>query len=597
MNNQVTRLFDILDHAIEKFGYKTDYLAYKKDGVWQKYSPHQYKEIADNLSLGFLSLGLKPQDKVAIISNNRPEYNFIDMGVLQAGMVNVPIYTTITNEDFEYILKHSDSVLVFVSDKYLYKKIKPIADKNPNIKNVYTFDQVEDAPNWQEIVELGKKADQNLRDRLQSIKDSVSKDDLAMLLYTSGTTGLPKGVMLSHWNFLYQVHQIPKLIDVNAQDVGLSFLPFSHSFERVINYIYQFLGVSTYYVESLAKLAENMREVQPTIFAAVPRVLERIYDKIVATGQKLTGTKRKIFFWALDLAKNFELEGKSIFYKTQLALADSIVFSQWRKAVGGRVRYIVSGGAKLDPKLAKIFWAAGFKVLEGYGLTETSPVIGVNNPTKGIKIGSIGQKLGDEQEVKIADDGELLFRGPNLMKGYYKDPEKTKEVIDEEGWFHTGDIAKIDKDGFIYIVDRKKEIFKLTNGKYIAPQPIENALQSSQYIEQAYVLGTNQKMPGVIISVAHDPLKKYAQEHNIEFETVDDLIKNPEIIRLIRDEINQINKELGPYERIGVFRLTSDTWSPTTGELSPTLKKKRRVLSEKYKDLIDDMFAELEREY
>ncbi len=597
MNKKVTRLFEIIDRAINLFGYKSDYLAYKQNGKWVKYSPHQYKEFADNLSLGLLSMGLKPGDKVAIISNNRPEYNFVDMGVLQAGMVNVPIYTTITNSDFEYILNHSDSVLVFVADKTLYNKIKPIADKIHNIKQVYTFDKVEDAPHWSEIVELGKKADESLRQRLESIKASVDKDDLAMLLYTSGTTGQPKGVMLTHWNFLYQVHIIPELIDLNAQDVGLSFLPFSHSFERVVNYAYQFIGISTYYAESLAKLGENMREIRPTVFAAVPRVIERVYDKILSAGQQLQGAKRKIFFWALNLARNFELEGKGPIYKAQLALADTLVFSQWRKAVGGRVRYIISGGAKLDPKLAKIFWAAGLKILEGYGLTETGPVIGVNNPKKGIRIGSIGKKLGDEQQVKLADDGELLFKGPNLMKGYYKDPEKTKEVIDEEGWFHTGDIAKIDDEGFIYIIDRKKEIFKLTNGKYIAPQPIENALQNSPYIEQAFVLGANQKMPGVIISVNHDALKKYAQEHNIEYKDINDLIQKPEIIKLFRDEINKTNKQLGPFERIGAFRLVADTWSPTTGELSPTLKKKRRVLTEKYKDLIEDMFANMERDF
>ncbi len=597
MEKRITRLFELLDRSVELFGYKEDFIAGKQDGKWVKYSPHQYKEIATHLSLGLLSMGLNPGDKVASITNNRPEWNFADMGIMQAGMIHVPIYTTITPEEFEYILDHSESTLVFVADKLLYNKIKPIADKIKRIKGVYTFDKVEGAPHWTEIVELGKKADQSLYDRLQAIKDSVGKDDLATILYTSGTTGLSKGVMLSHWNFIYQMEIIPHLIDLGPEDLGLSFLPLSHSLERVVNYVYQYIGVSTYYAESLTKLGDNMREVRPTVFATVPRVLERVYDKILAKGQQLEGTKRKLFFWALDLAREFEMEGKGIFYKTQLALADTLIFSQWRKAVGGRIRYIISGGAKLEPKLAKIFWGAGMKVLEGYGLTETAPVISVNNPVQGIRIGSVGKKLGKEQEVKLAEDGELLFKGPNLMLGYFKAPDKTKEVIDEQGWFHTGDIAKIDDEGFIYIVDRKKEIFKLSNGKYIAPQPIENALQRSPFIEQAFVLGTNQKMPGVIISVSHDALKNWAKEQGIEYTDINDLIKKPEVEKLFRNEINEVNKQLGPYERIGVFRLVADQWGPTTGELSPTLKKRRRILVEKYQDLIDDMFAEMEREF
>ncbi len=597
MEKRITRLFEVLDRAIELFGYKDDFLAAKQNGTWIKYSPQQYKEIATHLSLGLLSMGLKPGDKIATITNNRPEWNFIDMGVMQAGMIHVPIYTTITPEEFEHILSHSESELVFVADRALYNKIKPIADKIKRIKNVYTFDEVEGAPNWKEIVELGKKADQDLYNRLNAIKDSIKKDDLATILYTSGTTGLSKGVMLTHWNFIYQMELIPKYVDLTPDDVGLSFLPLSHSLERVVNYAYQYIGVSTYYAESLTKLGDNLREVRPTIFATVPRVLERVYDKILAKGQQLEGTKRKLFFWALDLAKQYDLTGKGILYKTQLALADSIVFSQWRKAVGGRIRYIISGGAKLEPKLARIFWGAGMKILEGYGLTETAPVISVNNPVKGIKIGSVGPKLGDEQQVVLAEDGELLFKGPNLMVGYYKDEEKTREVIDEDGWFHTGDIAKIDEDGFIYIVDRKKEIFKLSNGKYIAPQPIENALQRSPFIEQAFVLGTNQKMPGVIISVSHEALRNWAKQNNVEFTDIAELITRPEVKKLYRNEINEVNKQLGPYERVGVFRLVADQWSPTTGELSPTLKKRRRVLVEKYQDLINEMFAELEREY
>ena len=589
---EVTRIFEILDRAIEQFGYKEDYIADKRNGVWIKYSPHQYKELADFVSYGLLALGLKPGDKVATISGNRTEWNFVDMGTIQAGMVHVPIYSTITDEEFEYILKDSEASIVFVADKFLYKKLKPIVDKIKKIKGLYTFDEVDGAKNWREILELGKKsASEEMVTRLKEIKENISKDDIFTLIYTSGTTGMPKGVMLTHWNFMYQVRLIPYYIDLTVEDVGLSFLPLCHVLERVVNYTYQYIGVSTYYAENLQKIGDNMREIRPTIFVTVPRVLERVYQKILAKGEQLDGAKRKLFFWALDLAKEFEFEGKSIFYKSQLAIADSIVFSQWRKAVGGRIRYIISGGAKLEPMLARIFWAAGMRVLEGYGLTETAPVIAVNNPKKGVKIGTVGPKLGDEQEIRIAQDGEILFRGPNLMKGYYKADHLTKEVIDDEGWFHTGDIGELDDEGFLTITDRKKEIFKLSNGKYVAPQHIENLLQQSPYIEQAFVTGQNQKMPGAIISVNFDALHRWAAENNISFKDNEDLISKTEVQKLIRDEINNLNKQLGPYERIGSFRLVADMWSPGTGELSPTLKKRRRVLTEKYQHLIEEMFS------
>ncbi len=592
MTQSVTRVFDMLDRAVELFGDKDDYLAYKQDGKWTKYSPQQYKDIADYLSIGLLQMGLKPGDKVATITGNRPEWNFIDMATAQAGIVHVPIYTTITEEEFQHILSHSDSVLVFVADKFLYNKIKPIADKIERIKNVYTFDKVEGVPHWSEIMQLGmdNASEENYK-KLSEIKNSISKDDVLSILYTSGTTGLAKGVMLTHWNFLYQVYQVIDLVPIGPDDVGLSFLPICHSLERVVNYIFQYVGVSIYYAEGLHKLGDNMKEVRPTIFATVPRVLERIYDKILAKGNQLEGAKRKLFFWALDLAKRFDFSN-GIGYKTQLALADTIIFTQWRKAVGGRVRFIVSGGAKLEPQLNRIFWGAGFKVLEGYGLTETAPVITVNNPAKGVKIGSVGPRIGDEQEILIADDGEILFKGPNLMKGYYKDEEKTREVIDEQGWFHTGDIGHLDKDGFLYITDRKKEIFKLKSGKYIAPQPIENHLQSSMYIEQAFVLGLNQKMPGAIIVPNFEVLHKWAAENGIEYTDNQDLISKSEVFKLIKDEVNNINKSLASYEKIGPIRLVADQWSPGTGELSPTLKKRRRILNEKYKDLIAEMFAE-----
>ncbi len=591
---ELTRTFDILENAVQNYSFKNDFLAEKKNGKWIGYSPYQYKQFSLWLGIAFLQLGLKPGDKIATISNNRPQWNFVDMAAAQTGLIHVPIYTTITPDEFEYILRHSESKLIFVSDKYLFEKINPIAQKL-KIKYIFTFDNVPNAPHWEDLLKIGQEnATTKNINLIDKIKNSISKDDVVSILYTSGTTGLSKGVMLTHWNFMYQVNVIPGLINLTPDDLGLSFLPLCHSLERIVNYIYQAMGVSTYYAESLQRLADNMRQVRPTIFATVPRVLERIYDKILAKGQQLEGAKRKIFFWALDLANKFELHKKNPVYKTKLALADSLVFSQWRKAIGSRIRYIISGGAKLDPKLAKIFWAAGMHVLEGYGLTETAPVIAVNNPKKGVRLGSVGKTLGPEQKVTLASDGELLFKGPNLMKGYYKDQKKTKEVIDKNGWFHTGDIAKIDKDGFIFIVDRKKEIFKLSNGKYIAPQAIENKLQQSVFIEQALVVGDHQKMPGVIIVPNFEMLHQWANEHKILFSNNSDLIKKPAVQKLFRDEINKINKNLGPYERIGVFRLITDQWSPATGELSPTLKKRRYILHQKYKDLINEMFQALQ---
>lgn len=585
------RIFDIIDYSIDNFSNKTDLLAGKDTGDWVKYSARQYKEYSDWVSVGLMELGIKKGDKIATISNNRPEWNFIDMGIAQIGAVHAPIYPTITEEDFEYILKHSDAVMLIVSDKLLYKKLKPIVDKIKKIKKFYTINDVENATNWNEIVDIGKKNYLDRVDELDKIKAEINADDIFTLIYTSGTTNNPKGVMLSHWSFTYQIQRFKILIGVDQRHTALSFLPICHVFERVVNYALQYLGCSIYYSEGFHKIADNLGEVRPHIFATVPRVIERFYDRIVAKGSALDSVKKKIFFASLKHAEKFKFNTKNLFYKGQLALYDNLVFSQWRKAFGGRVKYVISGGAALSPRLAKLFWAAKIPIREGYGLTETAPVITLNNlPPDGIKFGTVGQKIGKEQDIRIAEDGEVLFRGPNLMKGYYKSEELTKEAIDSEGWFHTGDVGELDDNGFLKITGRKKEIFKLSNGKYISPAIIENMFIESNLIQQMMVVGENEKFAGALISPNFEALDSFAKENEISYRDKRDLVRNNTIYNLLKKEIIALNKKLAQYERINTFRIVCDEWSPASGELSPTLKKKRRIIEKKYSQLIKEMF-------
>lgn len=588
---QVTRTFDLLEKG--KTGYaNTPVLACKLNGTWKKYSVAEYIHFANNLSYAFLLLGLRKGEKVATITNNRPEWNFVDMGSSQAGLVHVPIYPTISDEEYVHILSHSESRLVFVSDKQLYEKIKPIAQKISTIISVYTFNEIEGVPNWLELVEKGKAAAAQMQPKLESVKSTINPDDLVSIIYTSGTTGLSKGVMLSHKNFLSNIRAVENCFALDSTDKSLSFLPLSHVYERMVGYLYQYKGVSIYYAENMGTIADDLREVKPTVFVAVPRVIEKTYDKILAKGKDLKGIKKQLFFWAVNLGYRYQVNGNGVLYNFQLKVARRLIFSKWLIALGGNIKYIISGGAALQSRLARVFFAAGIPIYEGYGLTETSPVIAVNYPIKpgNVMFGSVGPVV-DNVEVKLADDGEILMRGDSLMQGYYRSPEQTAEVIDAEGWFHTGDIGQLKQGKFLVITDRKKEIFKLSNGKYVAPQVIENKLKESFFIEQAMVVGENEKFVSAIISPNFSLLHDWCSRYRIHYKDNQELVLIPEVITRYQKEVAQVNKLLGSHERIKRIRLVTDQWAAQTGELSPTLKLRRRVIYQKYDLLLQEIYG------
>ena len=583
------RLFDLLDRYSEKFN-KNDALAGKENGQWVTYSTKDFLSHANNISYGLLELGIQKGDRVAIISNNRPEWNFADMGIIQTGAVDVPIYPTISENDLKFIFNDASIKYVFVSSHELYLKVKK-ASEGLNVIEIYSFNKIEGAKHWSELAELGKKQENKIKDQLINIKASIKDDDLVSLLYTSGTTGNPKGVMLSHQNLASNFIAAEKLAPVDHTSKALSFLPLNHVYERMLTYLYMYLGVSIYYAESLETISANLNEIKPDIFTAVPRLLEKVYDKIVAKGSDLQGIKKKLFFWALDLGLKYETNGKNgWWYEYQLKLANKIIFSKWREALGGKVRVIVSGGAALQPRLAKVFWSAQIPVLEGYGLTETSPVIAVNTLEKdGLKFGTVG-KLLKNVTVKIAPDGEILVKGPNVMMGYFNRQDLTDEVIDKDGWFHTGDIGIFEEGVYLKITDRKKEIFKTSGGKYIAPQGIENKLKESIFIEQVLVIGENQKYAGALIVPSFANLKDWFKQQNIEFNSNEEMISQEKTRKIIQDEIIKINNSLAQYETIKKFELLPREWSIDLGEMTPKLSLKRKVITQANKELIDKIF-------
>jgi len=588
---KLERNFDILDQNVKEHNQKVA-LSIKRNGHWENFSTDEYKEVVDNFSYGLLAMGFKKGDKILTISNNRPEWNFADMGMGQIGVVHVPVYPNIGPGEYQYILKHSDACLAILSSKEYYEKIKPLASKVPKIKSIYTYDKVNGVPHWGEIVELGKKNKAKYEKELPKIKESISKNDLLSIIYTSGTTGRSKGVMLTHFNFMSNVMATRNLLDVKAGDRWLSFLPMCHVLERMVNYLVQAKGLGVYYVESIDTIGENLNEVHPHGFATVPRVLEKLFDKIMLKGKELKGIKRWLFDWAVKLGVQYEDDPakRSNMYNRKLSIARKLIFSKWQEALGGELKVVISGGAALQPRLARLFSAVGIKVAQGYGLTETSPVISVNfgeYPT--MQAGSVGPIL-DNIEVKIADDGEILMRGPSLMTGYYKDMEKTKEAIDEEGFFHTGDIGKVENSA-LWITDRKKEIFKLSTGKYVAPQIVENVFKESPLIEQILVVGEGEKFAAAIISPNFHYLHGWCFKNNVKFRDNTELVRHPKVLERYQEEVNRINKTLGRHRQIKKFAVTCREWSTETGELSPTLKLKRNQLKKIYGIKLDNLYG------
>ncbi len=588
---EVTRTFDIIDQLLEKYP-REDALAVKRNGRWEKFSTQEYKNNVDYFSLGLLSMGFKPGDKIVTMSNNRPEWNFMDMGMAQVGVIHVPIYANNSERELKHIFAHSEARMLIVSSKELYDRVIKIANNTENIEKVWSIDPVEGVSNFNEIIELGKKNKDVYYDDLKSIRDKIDPDDLLSIIYTSGTTGLSKGVMLTHTNFLSNVKATKDILPIGEGHRSLSFLPLCHVLEREVNYLHQFKGIGVYYAENIDSIGENLREIKPHGFTTVPRVIEKLYDKIMLLGKELTGVKRKLFFWAVDLGLRYELNGANgWWYEQQLKLANKLIFVKWREALGGNIKVIVSGGAALQPRLARIFYAAGIPINEGYGLTETSPVISVNHPEYPyIKFGTVGPVL-DNVEVKIAEDGEILMKGPNLMKGYFKDPEKTKEVIDKDGWFHTGDIGELGEYNILKITDRKKEIFKLTTGKYVAPQLVENKFKESPFIDQLMVVGEGEKFAAAIISPDFEVLHKWATNNKVTYRDNVDLIDHPKVIARIQKEVDRINAMLSRHRQIKKFALTCRPWTPDTGELSPTLKLKRKQLKKTYKKKLDYLYG------
>ncbi|WP_024742174.1 AMP-dependent synthetase/ligase [Tenacibaculum maritimum] len=588
MSTEITRLFDFPYYQLEKYNLKKS-LTTKYNGEWKSISTQEYIDEANKLSRGLLRLGVQANDKIAVIStNNRTEWNICDIGILQVGAQNVPIYPTISKEDYEYVLNHSEASYCFVSDESILEKLNQIKHKT-KLKDIFTFDEITNEKNWNKILELGK--DNSNQEEVEARKNNVKTDDLATLIYTSGTTGRPKGVMLSHGNIVSDVLSSEKRVPlVYGQEKALSFLPTCHIFERMILYLYQYCGVSIYFAEAIDKLSENAQEIKPHVMTAVPRLYEKIYDKIYAKGTDLKGIKKKLFFWAIELGLKYEPYGANgWWYEKQLSIARKLIFSKWQVALGGQLKLMVSGSAPLQARLARVFAAAGMPVMEGYGLTETSPVISVNDVRNGgFKIGTVGRII-DDVEVKIAEDDEILIKGPNVMQGYYKDPEKTSEVL-KNGYFHTGDTGEIN-DGFLKITGRKKEMFKTSGGKYVVPPLLEGQLKQSRFIEQVMVIGEGEKMPAAFIQPNFEFLKEWAKRHSLSFASNEALISHPKVIERIQEEVTTCNAKFGKWERIKRFELTADEWSIDGGHLTPTMKMKRKIIKEIYKDLYNKIYC------
>ncbi|NRD19723.1 long-chain fatty acid--CoA ligase [Winogradskyella eckloniae] len=586
---EITRLFDFPYYQLENKPNKSAFVT-KYDGKWTHTSTAEYISKANSISRALLKLGVQKNDKIAVISStNRTEWNIIDIGVLQTGAQNIPIYPTISAEDYEYVLNHSESIYCFVSDFEVLEKVRKV-QANTKLKEVYSFNHIKGCKHYSELFELGK--DESNQSEVEARKDAVKPNDLATIIYTSGTTGKPKGVMLSHWNITSNaLDSSPRVPLVEGENRILSFLPICHIFERLLIYVYQHAGASIYFAEGIDKIGENAKEIKPNLMSVVPRLLEKVFDKIMLKGEELTGIKKSLFFWAVQLGERWEPYGANgPWYEFQLKIANKLIFSKWREALGGELGTMVSGSAALQPRLARIFGAAKMLVMEGYGLTETSPVVGVGvYKGNGYKVGTVGKPIRNV-EVKIAEDGELLIKGPNVMLGYYKDPDKTASVMTGD-YFHTGDKGEIDAKGFVKITGRKKEMFKTSGGKYIIPPLLENDMKQSLFIEQIMVIGEGEKMPAALIQPNFDFIRDWIDhKQNGVGKTDAEIAKSDIVINRIQLEIDKYNKNFGKWEQIKRFELTPDVWSIDGGHLTPTMKMKRVIIKEIYQELYDKIY-------
>lgn len=588
--NEVKRTFDILSYN-EKHQPLEKALSIKRNGQWESFSTAEYRQNVNLISYGLMALGIRKGDKIATVINNSPEWNFIDFGMSQLGAVHVGIYPTISEIEYRHILTHSEAKILIVSNKELYDMLQPIVSELEIKDEIYSLDKIEGVKNISELQALGKENEIKFKEELEIRKTAVDEEDLLTLIYTSGTTGLSKGVMLSHKNAVSNVklgHEFTAYL--NYKDRAFSFLPMSHVLERCGNYLWQSLGLEIYYAGSVETLVPEMQEVKPHTFIAVPRIFEKIYDKIINTGRGLSYVKKNIFFWAVKVGDQYDPNpaNRSSFYNFKLKLADKLVLSKWRDALGGCVQGVVSGGAALQPRLARAFWGAGIKVQEGFGLTETSPIATANGFVhENVYFGSVGY-INSSVQIKIAKDGEVLVKGDNVMLGYYKEPEMTAEAV-KDGWLHTGDIGKVE-GRFLFITDRKKEIFKLSGGKYVAPQVVENVLKESNFIEQVMVIGENQRFTAALLVPDFNFLHNWCTIHNVSYRDNQELIENEVIVKRIQREVDKYNLTLDHIAQIKEFRLVHESWTPETGELSPTLKLKRKIVFKRYEDKINSIY-------
>lgn len=586
-----TRLFDILDEISAKYD-KPDFFAKRDGDGWKTYSIADYVQYSNTLAAAFLELGFQKGDKIVTIMRNRPAWNFLDMGIMLAGMIHVPVYPTLNPEEYKYILNHCDCKCIVFGADVIYKRVEPILPDVLQQPLLYAIDPVAGINTYDQLLQLGSDNMSKWAPKIEENKRTITTDDIATIIYTSGTTGRSKGVMLSHGNICHNFMPIieeHQLLDYRSK--MLSFLPLCHVYERTVNYHYQYMGLSHYYAGSMASIAKDMHDMHADGFCAVPRVFEMMYEKIQGAGKNLTGLKKMIFDWAFQFATKYDYYNENPFYLFRYNLADKLVYSKWRETLGGHEMTVVSGGSSIPEKIIRLFTAAKIRVYEGYGLTETSPVIAVNNPKKKIlKIGCVGEILSGI-EFKLADDGEILTKGPCLMKGYYKDEAYTKQVIDEDGWFHTGDIGKLEEGRYLKITDRKKEVFKLSLGKYISPQSVETELRLSPFIDNAMVIGENEKFASALIVPTYEKFKEEFKKRHIEYpKDPTELLQHPDFTKIMNKEVAEVNKGLADHEQIKRFRVVPDEWSVTTGELSQTLKLKRKVIYQKYDDICKEIY-------